>query len=246
MLSLRPRQDAPAPFTTVVQALKMLGLVIPSSFAKNRLHHGRVMIRLRLPVCFLLGSLSPGSLEMAQCKSSLVLRWPLCQEERPPWPHERSCIPPTCGLLGWGQVDSRKELRTFLAAHAAHKLNCRCKLHLPTACTRQPAQKVPGSATGCPSSKDGAGYLNAFIADALSTLLLLTVSAALTSQAGGLQVPTGVANFPKELFCAPKAWAASQYNLKQWSVLPAGGHFAALEEPELLAEDVRKFFAKYH
>ncbi|BDA50390.1 Epoxide hydrolase 1 [Coccomyxa sp. Obi] len=67
-----------------------------------------------------------------------------------------------------------------------------------------------------------------------------------TFHRGRVKVPTGVANFPKELFCAPKAWAASQYNLKQWTVLPSGGHFAAMEEPELLAEDVRKFFAKYH
>ena len=55
-----------------------------------------------------------------------------------------------------------------------------------------------------------------------------------------------MANFPKELFCSPKAWAASKYNLKRWSKFEAGGHFAALEEPEALAEDMRKFFAVYH
>ncbi len=61
-----------------------------------------------------------------------------------------------------------------------------------------------------------------------------------------LQVPSAVANFPKELFSSPKAWAASSYNLKQWSHFPSGGHFAALEEPNLLAHDVQKFFAEYH
>lgn len=60
------------------------------------------------------------------------------------------------------------------------------------------------------------------------------------------QVPTAVANFPKELFRVPKSWAASKFNLKQWSKFTSGGHFAAMEEPEALAEDIRKFFAKYH
>ncbi|CAL5229171.1 g12446 [Coccomyxa viridis] len=59
-------------------------------------------------------------------------------------------------------------------------------------------------------------------------------------------VPSAIANFPKELYCAPKAWAATKYNLKQWSKFQKGGHFAALEEPDLLADDVIKFFSKYH
>ena len=37
------------------------------------------------------------------------------------------------------------------------------------------------------------------------------------------QVPTAVAIFPKELYQAPRAWAASKYNLKQWSVFKSGG-----------------------
>ena len=36
------------------------------------------------------------------------------------------------------------------------------------------------------------------------------------------KVPTAVANFPRELFRAPKAWAASRYNLKQWSKFQKG------------------------
>ena len=64
--------------------------------------------------------------------------------------------------------------------------------------------------------------------------------------ANASQVPTAVANFPKEPFCSPKAWAASKYNLHQWSIMPSGGHFAALEEPDALADDIQKFFAKYH
>ncbi|KAK9917222.1 hypothetical protein WJX75_001993 [Coccomyxa subellipsoidea] len=67
-----------------------------------------------------------------------------------------------------------------------------------------------------------------------------------TFHQGPVKVPTAVANFPKEPFCSPKAWAASKYNLHQWSIFPSGGHFAALEEPDALAEDIQKFFAKYH
>eukprot|EP00879_Flechtneria_rotunda_P002300 GHRR01002493.1.p1 GENE.GHRR01002493.1~~GHRR01002493.1.p1 ORF type:complete len:398 (+),score=95.95 GHRR01002493.1:154-1347(+) len=53
--------------------------------------------------------------------------------------------------------------------------------------------------------------------------------------------PTAVALFPKELYKPPMAWAKSTYNVVQWTEMPQGGHFAALEQPELLAEDVTKF-----
>lgn len=39
-----------------------------------------------------------------------------------------------------------------------------------------------------------------------------------------MQVPTAIANFPKELYCAPKAWAAAKYNLKHWSTFQKGKH----------------------
>jgi len=57
-------------------------------------------------------------------------------------------------------------------------------------------------------------------------------------------VPTGCAIFPKELYRAPRAWAERIYDVKQWTKMPRGGHFAALEEPELLVEDVRRFFRR--
>lgn len=38
-----------------------------------------------------------------------------------------------------------------------------------------------------------------------------------------MQVPVAVANFPKELYRVPRAWAASKYNLKQWTIFNAGG-----------------------
>ncbi|KAL3151609.1 hypothetical protein ABBQ38_012601 [Trebouxia sp. C0009 RCD-2024] len=60
-----------------------------------------------------------------------------------------------------------------------------------------------------------------------------------------VEVPTAVANFRNELFKVPQSWAASSFNLKRWSKFPTGGHFAALEEPELLANDMIQFFAQY-
>jgi microsomal epoxide hydrolase len=59
---------------------------------------------------------------------------------------------------------------------------------------------------------------------------------------GRIEVPTGVAVFPKELYNAPRAWAERHYNVTHWSVFPAGGHFAAMEQPAELAADLRKFF----
>lgn len=57
-----------------------------------------------------------------------------------------------------------------------------------------------------------------------------------------IEVPTGVAVFPGEIYKAPRKWVEARYDLKHWSVMPRGGHFAALEEPELLAGELREFF----
>ncbi|HEY8432056.1 MAG TPA: epoxide hydrolase [Sandaracinaceae bacterium] len=57
-----------------------------------------------------------------------------------------------------------------------------------------------------------------------------------------VETPTGCAIFPKELYRAPRKWAEAAYDVRQWTRMPRGGHFAALEEPELLVEDVRSFF----
>jgi pimeloyl-ACP methyl ester carboxylesterase len=48
--------------------------------------------------------------------------------------------------------------------------------------------------------------------------------------------------FPKELARIPRAWAESRLNVVRWTEMPKGGHFAALEQPELLLDDVRAFF----
>ncbi len=58
-----------------------------------------------------------------------------------------------------------------------------------------------------------------------------------------VSVPTGHARYPKELFRFPRAWIERKYNLTHWAEMPRGGHFAAMEQPELFAADVQKFFA---
>jgi len=55
-------------------------------------------------------------------------------------------------------------------------------------------------------------------------------------------VPCGIARFPKEAPLAPKRWVERGFNVQHWTEMPRGGHFAALEEPELLVEDIRSFF----
>ena len=57
-----------------------------------------------------------------------------------------------------------------------------------------------------------------------------------------IEVPCGIAVFPAEISRPPREWAERSYNVQQWTVMPSGGHFAALEEPELLVADIRSFF----
>lgn len=58
-----------------------------------------------------------------------------------------------------------------------------------------------------------------------------------------VEVPTAVAVFPKEPWRAPRHWAEARFNIVRWTEMPRGGHFAALEQPELLTNDIREFFA---
>jgi microsomal epoxide hydrolase len=57
-----------------------------------------------------------------------------------------------------------------------------------------------------------------------------------------VEVPTGCAIFPREILRPPRRWAEHWFNVTHWTEMPAGGHFAALEEPERLVADVRDFF----
>ena len=60
--------------------------------------------------------------------------------------------------------------------------------------------------------------------------------------AGRVTVPTAYALFPKEIIVPPREWVAARFNLVRWTEMPRGGHFAALEQPDLLVTDIREFF----
>lgn len=57
-----------------------------------------------------------------------------------------------------------------------------------------------------------------------------------------VEAPTALAVFPEELTFAPRKAAATYYKLQRWTAMPSGGHFAPMEEPELMVEDLRAFF----
>lgn len=59
---------------------------------------------------------------------------------------------------------------------------------------------------------------------------------------GSASVPAAFAMFPKDLSSPPREWAERFFNVQRWTEMPRGGHFAALEEPAALAEDIRAFF----
>jgi len=57
-----------------------------------------------------------------------------------------------------------------------------------------------------------------------------------------VEVPTACAVFPKEIRFIPRRWLETRYNLTRFTIMPRGGHFAALEQPDLLVDDLRAFF----
>ena len=62
-------------------------------------------------------------------------------------------------------------------------------------------------------------------------------------EGGTIGVPMAYAQFPKEILIPPRALAETTYtDIRRWTVMPKGGHFAALEQPEALARDVVEFF----
>ena len=57
-----------------------------------------------------------------------------------------------------------------------------------------------------------------------------------------IEIPTAAAIFPAEMSeWPPRSYVERIFNIKQWTEMPAGGHFAALEKPDLLVNDIRKF-----
>jgi pimeloyl-ACP methyl ester carboxylesterase len=62
---------------------------------------------------------------------------------------------------------------------------------------------------------------------------------------GSTKVPAAFALFPADISRPPREWAERFFNVQRWTEMPRGGHFAALEEPELLAEDIRTWFRPF-
>ncbi|HTO48778.1 MAG TPA: epoxide hydrolase [Burkholderiales bacterium] len=60
---------------------------------------------------------------------------------------------------------------------------------------------------------------------------------------GAIAVPTGYVEFPKEILRPPRSVAERVFtDIRRWTVMEKGGHFAALEQPEALAREIREFF----
>jgi pimeloyl-ACP methyl ester carboxylesterase len=69
---------------------------------------------------------------------------------------------------------------------------------------------------------------------------------AVLSPGARVQVPVGFANFDRNFVSegsVPREWVERLYDVRRWTAMPRGGHFAAAEEPELLARDIAAFFA---
>ncbi len=76
-----------------------------------------------------------------------------------------------------------------------------------------------------------------------SSMRLYRAHRTIESEPDYVGVPTGIARYPKEVLRLPRAWIERSYNVTHWVDMPRGGHFAAMEQPELFAHDVRNFFA---
>jgi pimeloyl-ACP methyl ester carboxylesterase len=57
-----------------------------------------------------------------------------------------------------------------------------------------------------------------------------------------ISCPTGVARFPRDVMQVPRSAAERKYDLRRWTELDHGGHFAAMEQPEILVDEIREFF----
>jgi microsomal epoxide hydrolase len=66
-----------------------------------------------------------------------------------------------------------------------------------------------------------------------------------TSIPTSVDVPVGHARYPAEIIKTPRVWAEELYNIQYWNEMPRGGHFPAMEVPDLFVEDLRAFFCEY-
>ena len=57
-----------------------------------------------------------------------------------------------------------------------------------------------------------------------------------------IDVPTGAAVYPAEIYITPKSWVEAAYDLRHYTLMDQGGHFAALEQPESYINELNTFF----
>ncbi|MBV9767044.1 MAG: hypothetical protein JOZ48_19540, partial [Acidobacteriaceae bacterium] len=74
---------------------------------------------------------------------------------------------------------------------------------------------------------------------------LTWVKEAMKKWTGSAKVPAAFALFPGDIGHPPREWAERFFNVQRWTEMPRGGHFAAMEEPELLADDIRTWFREF-
>jgi pimeloyl-ACP methyl ester carboxylesterase len=67
----------------------------------------------------------------------------------------------------------------------------------------------------------------------------------LKNWAGSSTVPAAFVLFPADIGQPPREWAERFFNVQRWTAMPRGGHFAAMEEPELVAADLREWFRQF-
>jgi pimeloyl-ACP methyl ester carboxylesterase len=74
---------------------------------------------------------------------------------------------------------------------------------------------------------------------------LTWIKEAMKNWTGSTKVPAAFALFPADISHPPREWAERFFNVQRWTEMPRGGHFAAMEEPELLADDLRTWFRTF-
>jgi pimeloyl-ACP methyl ester carboxylesterase len=64
--------------------------------------------------------------------------------------------------------------------------------------------------------------------------------------AGRIDFPIAASIFPREIFKAPRSWADRLWpNIVYWNEVDHGGHFAAMEQPDIFVNEVRNAFRTY-
>lgn len=81
------------------------------------------------------------------------------------------------------------------------------------------------------------------LAPRFSHILTACTGRGRSRQGRTIDIPTGYAEFAREILRPPRSVAARTYtDLRRWTTMPKGGHFAAMEQPDALAREVQEFF----